>query len=280
MLVALGLFLLWFLVAATWFMRTYLGPVSPDQVLYHLQYGGLDYADPRMLNRALRFLAAALLLSALCTACVRRAPRWAKRALWLLLALGAAASVRATVSEPCISGAGDYLAQHYVDPGREQMQSAASPAQQPDILIVFIESLDEAYTRAHHAYRPLLPQLSVLQQDYQTFGQMRNLSGASWTVGGIFTALCGVPLQPVGLLSRQSFEYATSFFDGGKCLTDLLAEQGWDVSFYGGASLKFAGKGRFFENHQVARRFGREEWQARGLSFPKAGWGLLDAELA
>jgi len=96
----------------------------------------------------------------------------------------------------------------------------------------------------------------------------------------MFTALCGLPLQPVGLMSHNSLEYSRGFFEGGQCLTDLLAARGWDISFYGGASLKFAGKGRFLEEHHVARRFGAEQWLQRGIPVPHEGWGLLDSDLA
>ena len=53
-LAGFGLLVLWTVVGATWFLRTYLGQVTWDQVLFHLQHGGLDYADPRMLWRGFR----------------------------------------------------------------------------------------------------------------------------------------------------------------------------------------------------------------------------------
>ena len=278
-LVAATAFALWAVVGATWFTRTYLGLVTPDQVLFHLQNGGLDYADPRMLNRALRCLLAVLVMTAFSLVVLWRMKRWHRLTLWALLSTGAVVSVNATVSDPCqpVRGGGDYLAQHYVDPGQVALQM---PAQKPDVLVVFVESLDEGYTRPRQPQAALLPQLTRMQDDFQTLGDLHNLSGASWTVGGMFTALCGVPLQPVGLMSHNSLEFSRRFFEGGQCLTDLLAAQGWDISFYGGASLKFAGKGRFLEDHHVARRFGAEQWQQRGVAVPTQGWGLLDSDLA
>ena len=277
-LLAAVVLLLWTVVGATWFLRTYLGLVTPDQVLFHLQNGGLDYADPRMLWRACRCLAAVLALTALSLVMLRRMKRWHGRALLALLGTGAVVSVNATVSDPCQPEAdgSDYLARHYVDPGRVGVRA---PAQRPDVLIVYVESLDQAYTQPRRPEVPLLPQLSRLQDDFQTLGELHNLSGASWTVGGLFTTLCGVPLQPVGLMSHNSLEYSRRFFPGGRCLTDLMADAGWEISFYGGASLKFAGKGRFLQDHHVDRRFGAEEWRQQGVAVPAAGWGLLDSEL-
>lgn len=270
--------LLWSVVGTTWFLRTYLGLVTPDQVLFHLQNGGLDYADPRMLWRACRCLMAVLALTALSLFVLGRMKRWHGRVLLALLGTGAVVSVNATVSDPCQPEADgrDYLARHYVDPAGVGVQA---PPQRPDVLIVFVESLDEGYTRPRDPGEALLPQLTRLQDDFQTLGELRNLSGASWTVGGMFSALCGLLLQPVGLMSHNSLEYSRGFFENGQCLTDLLAQRGWDISFYGGASLKFAGKGRFLEDHHVARRFGAEQWLQRGVQLPTTGWGLLDSDL-
>ena len=278
-LVAWLVFTLWAVVGTTWFLRKYLGLVTLDQVLFHLQSGGLDYGDPRMVRRALRCLLAVLVLTVLSLVVLWRMKRNHRLALLLVLGTGAVVSVNATVSDPCQPepGGGDYLARHYVDPGQVNLQP---PAQRPDVLVVFIESLDEDYTRPREPRAALLPRLSRMQDDFQTLGELRNLSGASWTVGGMFSALCGVPLQPVGLMSHNGFEYTRSFFEGGRCLTDLMTEQGWDISFYGGASLRFAGKGRFLEDHHVARRFGAEQWSERGVAVPTQGWGLLDSDLA
>ncbi|PZP32448.1 MAG: hypothetical protein DI603_10490 [Roseateles depolymerans] len=277
-LAGLVVFLLWTVVGATWFLRTYLGLVTPDQLLFHLQHGGLDYADPRMLSRAARCLAAVLALTALTLFLLRGRRRGLRLLMWALLGGGAVVSVNATVIDPCLpdpSGA-DYLARYYVDPGEVTLQA---PARKPDILMVYIESLDEDYTHPRQVRQPLLPQLSVLQEEFQTLGDLHNLSGASWTVGGMFSSLCGLPLKPVGLMSHNAMEYSQRFFPQGRCLTDLLAEQGWDISFYGGASLKFAGKGQFLADHGVTRQFGAEQWKARGVPVPPQGWGLLDSAL-
>lgn len=275
-LIPLFLFLLIFLVSGTAFMRKYLGPVTPDQLLFHLQYGGLDYADPRMISRALRYLAGTLLLTMLATWALRRMSLRLQRGLWLLLLGGAAFSVGATVDDPCDGESADAIAAHYVDPGIQRFEQAESA---PDVLIIFIESLDERYAEPTQRQGPALSELADWRAQGRRFGDMRTLGGSSWTVGGLFSALCGVPLQPVGLMSRHALEYSTRFFDGGACLTDVLAGQGWELSFYGGASLKFAGKGLFMAKHQVARRFGREQWQQRGVNVPAEGWGVLDASL-
>ncbi len=279
----LGLLLLLLVLSGSWYLRTYFGEVTPDQIFFHLQHGGLAYVDPRLLWRTLRWGLGVVMLAVLALWLLSKLSRSGRRWAWLGLGAAAAASVGATVSDPCLPGpsGADFLAQHYVDPAAQQWAPAAeSAAQRPDILVVFVESLDQAYTQPRDASKPLLPQLADLQRSFQTFGDLRNLSGAAWTVGGLFTALCGVPLGHVGLMSRNSLEYAEQFFRGGQCLTDVLAAQGWEAAYYGGASLRFAGKGQFLTDHSVHRRFGREQWHELGVPVPAKGWGLLDSELA
>ena len=276
---ALLLLLLLALLVGSWFVRTYFGQVSASQLLTHLQHGGLDQAESRMIARAWRWGLGTLLLGLLCWLALRRLPRLARRALWLLLGAGAAVSVGATVREDCAGAAGlpDFVAQHYVDPGRQRVESLPG-AMRPDVLLVFVESLDAAYAQPADPSQPLIPRLAQWSRERQG-GELTNLRSVNFTMAGLFGVLCGLPLQPVGLMSLHSFEHAERFFAGGRCLTDLMAEQGWQISFFGGASLRFAGKGKFFATHGVARRFGREEWAARGLPMPEQGWGLLDGAL-
>lgn len=275
---ALLVFLLWAVVGASWFMRHYFGLVTPDQVLFHLQHGGLGEADSRLHWRALRCLAGVLGLSVLSLLALRGLRRWHRWPLLGALGAGAVVSVQATVADPCEpeAGGGDYLARHYVAPAALRWQA---PAERPDVLLVFVESLDQGYTQPRAPQAALLPALTRWQAEAQTLGQLRNLSGASWTLGGLFSALCGLPLQPLGVMSRNSFEYASRFFAGGQCLTDVLAAQGWAISFYGGASLRFAGKGQFLRDHGVSRRFGAEQWRQAGVAVPDHGWGVLDSAL-
>lgn len=277
-LAAAALLTLLLLLVGSCFVRAYFGPVSVDQLLFHLEHGGLDQADARLLARLWRWGAGTVLLAGLAWLLLPRLPGWARRASWLLLSAGAAVSVGATVRDGCESDdvVPDFLAEHYADPAQQRVvQAGGTP---PDVLLVFVESLDEAYAWPIDAKQPLIPALADWAHSRHG-GELQNLRSASFTLAGLFGALCGLPLQPVGLMSHNAFEHAQRFFAGGRCLTDLMAEQGWQISFFGGASLRFSGKGKFLAAHGVTRRFGREEWRARGLVMPAEGWGLLDSAL-
>jgi phosphoglycerol transferase len=264
------------LIGVTGFMRQHFGPVTPDQVIYHLSHGGVEWADAKILQRGFRWCLGAIVLAGLVAWVIRRAGKWVRRSALALLLGTTGWSLWATVATACI-----------VEPGQDPLQGYADPAAQrfsqigpsPDLLIVFVESLEEGYAETSAFGEVLVPGLVGLRAQHQDFGDLQQIRGASWTMAGMFATLCGLPLQSVGLNTSKGTEFASHFFGGGRCLTDVLHERGWETAFYGAASLTFAGKGRFLAEHGVQYRFGRQEWQALGLQAPDSGWGLRDSTM-
>jgi phosphoglycerol transferase len=264
------------LVGMTGFIRQHFGPVTTDQVSYHLSHGGVEWADPKILVRAMRWALGALALGLLVVWAVRRRRSLVRRSALALLLGTAGWSLWATVATPCPTHTDHDPLLGYVDPALQQFKRAGPT---PDLLIVFVESLEEAYADRSAFDEVLVPSLAGLRAQHVDFGDLRQLSGASWTMAGMFATLCGLPLQSVGLNTAKGTEFASRFFGGGHCLTDVLQAQGWDTAFYGAASLDFAGKGRFLAEHGVRHRFGRQEWQSAGLAAPSSGWGLRDSTM-
>lgn len=263
--------------AVAFYIRKHFGPVSTDQLLFHFQQGGMDHADPTLVWKAIRFLLLTGVLMAVLLWLLPRLRRAHRHSMVLLLLVWAGWSVSATLDMDCRQQGDDYLGSHYQDPA---LAHFTPPAQQPDVLIVFFESLDEAYADPSIVGEKLVPQLDQWRSEHgASWGQMHNLRGATWTIGGMFAALCGVPLQSVGLMSHNRYELADRFFSKGLCLTDVLAQAGWEVSFYGGASPQFAGKGRFLAGHSVSRIFGKEVWMEQKQAVPDGRWGLPDGAL-
>lgn len=264
------------LVGLTGFIRQHFGPVTLDQLSFHLSHGGVEWTDPKILARGLRWGLGALALGWLVVWFVRRRGRLLRGSALAVLLGTTGWSLWATVATPCTVHPDHDPLLGYVDPAQQRFHQTG-PA--PDLLIVFVESLEEAYADRSAFDEVLVPSLAGLRAQHQHFGQLRQITGASWTMAGMFATLCGLPLQSVGLNTAKSTEFASRFFGGGRCLTDVLQAQGWDTAFYGAASLDFAGKGRFLADHGVRHRFGRQEWQSAGLTTPTTGWGLRDSTM-
>lgn len=258
------------------FLLKFFGPVSVDQILFHVQAGGMDHADPNLLRRAARYALAALLITGLAATLVHRSR--ARVGYLLLVASTASATVLVdrTLSDGCPGVADEgYIDEHYVRP-----TSLVAPARPPDILIVFVESLEESYRDTSVFGRNLIPGLDRWRSSAGMFGDFHGLQGASWTIAGVFATLCGLPLKPVGLQTGNHYEFGSRFFSAGLCLTDLLRQEGYTPAFYKGASLKFAGFEQFLGQHAVTDRFGFDELVARNPAARRENdWGLNDGTL-
>jgi phosphoglycerol transferase len=71
-----------------------------------------------------------------------------------------------------------------------------------------------------------------------------------------------------------------SFLAGADCMGDLLSQDGYHLVFMGGASLEFAGKGKFFRTHGFDEVLGRNELVPLlpDQSY-QSNWGLYDDSL-
>lgn len=201
------------LIGALWFVRKHFGPVSWDQLVFHLQQGGVEVADPKLLRRAARWTLATLAIGVALTWLILRADRRWHPPFIAGLLVWAGYSFSATIKPGCQLGQEDLLGTAYVDPAAVRFEAPA-PADRPDVLIVFVESLDEAYAGSQAFGSLLTPRLGNWRELHGDLGELRNLTGANWTMGGLFTALCGLPLQSMGLVTRHSHEFASRFFGG------------------------------------------------------------------
>lgn len=106
------------------------------------------------------------------------------------------------------------------------------------------------------------------------------MDNTGWTMAGMIASQCGVPLMPAGLLHDSQFDPLSKVVPGVDCLGDILAEQGYQLSYLGGASTQFAGKGLFYRGHQFNTVKGREDLEPL-LEDPEYvnSWGLYDDTL-
>ncbi|EWH02805.1 hypothetical protein Q427_06560 [Halomonas sp. BC04] len=80
-------------------------------------------------------------------------------------------------------------------------------------------------------------------------------------MAGMIASQCGTPLMPAGLLHDRQFTPLETVVPGVDCLGDLLSEQGYRLTYMGGASTAFAGKGLFYKDHGFDTVLGREDLQ-------------------
>lgn len=164
------------------------------------------------------------------------------------------------------------LRQHYID--RPRVVSSETPL---NIIYIYAESLEETYFD-ERLFPGLLPNLQELRKQAIVFENVKQVTNTGWTIAGMVGSQCGVPLFMSG--EGNSLSGMKKFMSGATCMGDILQEQGYFLSYMGGASTRFAGKGNFYRTHGFQRVQGLEELEEKQNNPEyQSSWGIYDDEL-
>ncbi|NRB71777.1 MAG: sulfatase-like hydrolase/transferase [Xanthomonadales bacterium] len=154
--------------------------------------------------------------------------------------------------------------------------SAAKPGK--NLLLIFMEGFDRLYTD-ETVFPGLTPNLKALNAEGWQLERLMPVAGSSWTMGGLVSSLCGTPLLHQWHFGGNNIMF-TNFLNRARCLPDVLHDAGYEQTFMGGASLKFAGKGHFLKTHSYDAVYGSKTLRKRLPASAKVGdWGLYDDDL-
>jgi phosphoglycerol transferase len=297
------------------------GSVTVDQVLYHLSFGteGLLNSDPELFWRFVRravLLPVGLALAlwggdvfisysrehgvaatrARIRAFLGRVGSWFGQCGQRALGLGNRVFHRHLPVVVALAGAiffidsfslvsyvrnyfgPDYFSGSYVDP-RKVSITAERPK---NLVLIYVESLENSYADPDRFGRDLLHRLTALKnRGAVSFEDYQQMPGAHYTIAGIVSTQCGVPLKSLAMFGgNEQGEQVARFLPRAHCLGDILAKQGYTNIFLNGSSLSFAGVGKFFKDHHYQKVIGREEWIGLGeKQETMSGWGLYDDDL-
>jgi phosphoglycerol transferase len=153
----------------------------------------------------------------------------------------------------------------------------ANPNPRRNFVFIYAEGLERTYFDEGR-FPGLIVGLRELESIGTTFTNITQTNGTSFTIGGIVGSQCGIPLRTSS--GGNSMSGMSKFLPNAVCLGDLLNARGYQLSYVGGASLSFAGKGKFLKGHGFRDVQGREELIGK-LSDPSyvSGWGLHDDSL-
>ena len=146
-----------------------------------------------------------------------------------------------------------------------------------NLVLIFAESLESAYSRADIFGEDLTPALSALAAQGLQFTNMRQVSHTGWSTGAMIAAQCATGLSWTNISDAR--------MRGALCLGDLLAAHGYRTVFMTGTRLEFAGLGNFHGSHGFVELHGltsltRQLEDARySRRRERSGWGLYDDAL-
>lgn len=145
---------------------------------------------------------------------------------------------------------------------------------QKNIIFIYAESLERTYFD-QTIFPGLIKGLRELEAKSTYFTNIKQVAGTGWTIAGMTASQCGIPLfTPT---HGDSMADKKTFLSAAVCLGDLLNEQGYHLSYLGGASLDFTGKGKFYKTHGFSAVAGRDQLlpTLEDKTY-KTGWGLYD----
>ena len=118
------------------------------------------------------------------------------------------------------------------------------PQKKRNLLLIYLESVEKNFASADLYDRNLLPQLSKLAQKNPHSDNYFSLYGTDYTKGALVSGHCGTPnkLPPIDTPLVNQFRNMT-------CLSDILANNGYETWFAKSADHSFAGTDIFYTNH-------------------------------
>ena len=273
-----------FLLTITYAVSNYFTDKGIDEsVIYHLRYGlgnaGFEEYAGLITGAVLALTAITFLFYFFIKAAIRKSSKsYDKNKLsHLPVFLSVLAIILNPASENIYNLLQAELFQHTIDHADYIKVTEISTKPPLNLIYIYAESLEETYFD-ETLFPGLMPNLNRVRNKAIVFKDVAQVTHTGWTIAGMVASQCGVPLFSAS--QGNAMSGMPQFLSGATCLGDVLSRNNYALSYLGGASLEFAGKGHFFKTHGFSSIQGREELKEQlvDASYTSA-WGLYDDSL-
>jgi len=143
-----------------------------------------------------------------------------------------------------------------------------------NLIYIYAESFERTYFD-EKLFPGLVTELKKLENRSTYFTDIRQVAGTSWTIGGMVSSQLGIPLfTPI---NNKDMKEKDDFLPIAKGVGDLLNKEGYYLTFYGGADLKFQEKGTFYSTHKFDEIHGLKDLSKKIDSEKNLNnWGIDD----
>lgn len=156
------------------------------------------------------------------------------------------------------------------------------PSEQRNLIVIYLESLERTFGALNSTKEAYVPIQTLAQNSIEAVN-LQQTFGTSYTIAGIVASQCGVPLLAPGLSkiffkkgTKESFD---TFLPSLTCLGDILAEDGYQMTYLNGASLNHFSKRGFFRTHGYTTLLGSGEVTQEIMNGRENAFGMNDALL-
>lgn len=219
-----------------------------------------------------------------------RRPQWIRRTV--STGLVAAVVVGGSTAFATTVNVGDYIEaanseydvdDFYVEP------IVTNDTDKRNLVLLYLESgeatLADDQLFEKDAFAPLKA-VTKASDGWQSVEDLKQYGGGGWTMSGLISTQCGIPLKGIGSASGGGAYNALggnvdTYLEGSTCLGDVLDEHGYKSVFLGGANASFAAKDVFLSSHGYSDVKDLSDWRAAGepqKAF-RSDWGLSDERL-
>jgi len=169
----------------------------------------------------------------------------------------------------------DFIAENYIEPNNIKNLNTKR-----NLVLIYLESFENIFSNKEIFDENLIKDLDKNELNGKSFTNFKETMYTNWTIAGIVSSQCGLPLKPISILNTQKkgkhqkhIFGLKAFLPNAKCLGDILKENDYKSIFINAVSLDFVGTGLFFKNHGYDEVYGKEEYENLSIPFEPGSWG-------
>ena len=151
-------------------------------------------------------------------------------------------------------GHSDFYIKEYVNPDSVHIKFK----EKRNLILIFLESMEYNFQDSANGgclSENLIPELTELLKKEQSFiPGGTQVFGMGWTMADAVAKTCGIPLMFPPSISNN-LAPLEHFLPGVTCLTDVLAENGYNIIVSQGSNMKFASMEGFLKTHNVSKYY-------------------------
>lgn len=148
----------------------------------------------------------------------------------------------------------NFIQNNYVEPSSANL---TFPQEQRNLIYIILESMENTCTSVETGgikQIDLIPELTKFAQDHLSFSNSEKIGGAlevpgaTWTSGAMVAQTAGIPIL-VPLNGNYFGEQAKAFLPGAYSIGQILEKQGYGQYLIIGSDAHFGGRGYYYQQH-------------------------------
>lgn len=145
-----------------------------------------------------------------------------------------------------------------------------------NLIIIYAEGFERTYLR-DDIFPGMTPRMRELENNSISFTDMHTALGTEWTIAGVVSSQCGIPLVAAG--GYNSMSGILSFYPSAICLPDVLSSNGYVGIHIQGSSITFSGTENYLKTHKYNLVKGKAKLKEEYPTNRTSSWGFYDKNI-